>query len=62
MKQVNSTADILKSYEAQLEKIQSDLQILLLDIPNIPHANAPIGSNENDNVVIKEVGTKRIFF
>ena len=30
MKQVNSTAEALKSYEEQLEKIQSDLQVLLL--------------------------------
>jgi seryl-tRNA synthetase len=61
MKQVNSTADILKSYEAQLEKIQSDLQILLLDIPNIPHSTVPEGKNESDNLVVKEFGSIKSF-
>lgn len=61
MKQVNSTADILKSYEAQLEKIQSDLQILLLDIPNIPHSTVPDGKNESDNLVVKEFGSIKSF-
>ena len=61
MKQVNSTADILKSYEAQLEKIQSDLQIFLLDIPNIPHSTVPEGKNESDNLVVREFGSIKSF-
>ena len=61
MKQVNSTAESLKSYEEQLEKIQSDLQILLLDIPNIPHSTVPEGKNENDNLVVKEFGRIKSF-
>jgi seryl-tRNA synthetase len=61
MKQVNLTADILKSYEAQLEKIQSDLQIILLDIPNIPHSTVPEGKNESDNLVVKEFGSIKSF-
>ena len=46
---LKSGEDVLKDFQIQIEKF-------LLDIPNIPHANAPIGSNENDNVVIKKVG------
>ena len=61
MKQVNSTADKLKSYEVQLEKIQSDLQVLLLDIPNIPHSTVPEGKNESDNLVVKEFGSIKSF-
>ena len=61
MRQVNSSADILKSYEGQLEKIQSDLQIFLLDIPNIPHSTVPEGKNESDNLVVKEFGSIKAF-
>ena len=61
MKQVNSTAKALKSSENELEKIQSDLQVLLLDIPNIPHSSVPEGKNENDNLVIREFGSIRSF-
>ena len=61
MKQVNSTAESLKSYEEQLEKIQSDLQVLLLDIPNIPHSTVPEGKNENDNLVVREFGSIKSF-
>jgi seryl-tRNA synthetase len=61
MKQVNSTAESLKSYEEQLEKIQSDLQVLLLDIPNIPHSSVPEGKNENDNLVVRDFGSIKSF-
>ncbi|MDG2252260.1 MAG: serine--tRNA ligase [Methylophilaceae bacterium] len=61
MKQVNSTAEALKSYEEQLEKIQSDLQVLLLDIPNIPHPTVPEGKNENDNLIVREFGSVKSF-
>ena len=46
----------LKSGEEILKEIQLELEIFMLDIPNIPHPNAPLGANENDNVVVKKIG------
>ena len=53
---IDKINDGLKSGEDVLKDFQIQIENFLLDIPNIPHANAPIGSNENDNVVIRKVG------
>ena len=53
---IDKINDGLKSGEDVLKDFQIQIENFLLDIPNIPHANAPIGSNENDNVVVKKVG------
>ena len=38
-------------------KIKNELDIILSSIPNIPHADVPIGKNENDNIEISKSGT-----
>jgi seryl-tRNA synthetase len=53
---IDKMNDGLKAGEDALKDLQIQIEIFLLDIPNIPHANAPIGSSENDNVVIRKVG------
>jgi|TARA_B110000914_G_scaffold163339_1_gene143830 seryl-tRNA synthetase len=53
---IDKINDSLKVGEEGLKSIQTELEIFLLDIPNIPHPNAPLGSSENDNVVIRKFG------
>ena len=58
------TADIKTELEhsaAQLERIQSDMQAMLLAVPNLPHASVPRGSDEQGNVVARSWGTPRAF-
>ena len=40
----------------QQSKIKSDLDEILSSIPNIPHDDVPIGSNENENVELTKSG------
>ena len=40
----------------QQSKIKSDLDEILSSIPNIPHDDVPLGSNENDNVELTKSG------
>lgn len=58
---IDKMNDGLKAGEDALKDLQIQIEIFLLDIPNIPHANAPIGSSENDNVVIRKVGEPTAF-
>jgi seryl-tRNA synthetase len=51
----------LKTAEARLVEIQTELQDLLLSVPNIPHASVPAGASEEDNVEVRKVGTPRTF-
>ncbi len=58
------TADIKTELEhsaAQLEQIQSDMQAMLLAVPNLPHASVPRGADEHGNVVARSWGTARVF-
>ena len=43
----------LDTSAARLVQIQADLQTLLLAVPNLPHASAPVGSDEHGNVVVR---------
>ena len=58
------TADIKTELEhsaTQLERIQNDMQAMLLAVPNLPHASVPRGADEHGNVVARSWGTPRAF-
>jgi seryl-tRNA synthetase len=58
------TADIKTELEhsaTQLERIQGDMQAMLLAVPNLPHASVPRGADEHGNVVARSWGTPRAF-
>jgi seryl-tRNA synthetase len=54
--ELSELGDRLKAAEAQLERIQSELNALLLTIPNIPHDSVPDGKDETDNREIRRWG------
>ena len=51
----------IKQIEPELEKIKKELSSLMLQIPNLPLDDVPVGKDEKDNVVIKEWGKKPKF-
>ncbi len=59
--EVANLGDELKQAETQLEQIQTKMQHMLLEIPNLPHDSVPEGKSEEDNVEIRRWGTPRIF-
>ena len=61
MAEVAGLADQLKADEARLAELQTQLQNLLLNVPNLPHATVPEGKSETDNVEVRKVGTPRTF-
>ena len=46
----------LKVKDDKLQNLLTDINNFLLDIPNIPRSDVPVGNNEDDNVVIKKIG------
>ena len=48
----------IKTIESELEKIQNEFNDLIFQIPNLPLDDVPIGKNEKDNIVLKEVGER----
>ena len=61
MAEVAGLADQLKADETRLAELQTQLQNLLLNVPNLPHATVPEGKSEADNIEVRKVGTPRTF-
>ena len=61
MTEVADLGDELKAYEGLLTVLQTELQNLLLNIPNLPHDSVPAGKDEAANVEVRKVGTPRTF-
>lgn len=53
--------DSLKSKEDQLEKENEQFYQLIREVPNLAKDDVPVGRDENDNVVLREVGDKPNF-
>lgn len=51
----------LEDIEPELKKVEADAYDLLLQIPNIPLPDVPVGQDDKGNIVVREWGTKRQF-
>jgi len=51
----------IRNYEDYLKKTTEEFERLMLQIPNLPLEEVPIGKDEKDNVVLREVGEKTKF-
>ncbi len=61
MAQVGAIKTELDASAARLEVIQSELQGLLLAVPNLPHDSVPVGEGEEGNVEVRRWGTPKAF-
>ncbi len=61
MVEVAGLGEQLKADELRLAEIQTELQNLLLNVPNLPHQSVPVGKDETENVEVRKVGTPRTF-
>jgi len=51
----------IKEKDEEVKALEERLQVILLDIPNIPHESVPVGTSEADNQVIRTWGEPRSF-
>ena len=61
MAQVTGIKDELDASATRLDQIQTELQTLLMAVPNLPHESVPVGADEHANVVVRTWGTPRSF-
>ena len=50
-----------RDLEEQVRTLDSKLEDLLLQVPNIPHSSAPIGSDESHNPIVRSWGEPKDF-
>lgn len=61
MASLKELSDKLKASEESFSAIQVEMDAFFATIPNIPHESVPLGKSEDDNQVIRTVGTPREF-
>lgn len=59
--EVNKIKVELDAAELQLSNVQTKLQALFMNIPNLPHTSVPQGKSEADNIEVRKVGIPRTF-
>ena len=53
--------DKITALDAELTEVETEFQLLLSGLPNIPEERTPVGKDDEENVVIKTVGDQRKF-
>ncbi len=53
--------DKIKELDGELAEVEQELNLLMLDIPNVPDKSVPVGPDETANVVVREWGEKPRF-
>ncbi|MEO5733521.1 MAG: serine--tRNA ligase [Rubrivivax sp.] len=61
MVDIGGIGDEMKAGSAELERIQAELQQMLMGLPNLPQADVPDGADESANVELRRWGTPRSF-
>ncbi|MGA2417818.1 MAG: serine--tRNA ligase [Candidatus Staskawiczbacteria bacterium] len=54
--QAKEIKEKIKSYEPELKNVEAELNALLLQLPNIPFDDVPVGKDDSQNVVLRKVG------
>jgi seryl-tRNA synthetase len=61
MAEAAGLGDELKANETALGEVQARLAVFMEAVPNLPHASAPLGSDESGNIEVRKVGTPPVF-
>ena len=52
---------MIRGLEDEVRGLDSQLEELLLRVPNIPHPDAPVGADEDDSVIVRSWGEPKSF-
>jgi len=55
--EMKGVSERIKDLDARITELENKRDEIVLNFPNIPHGSVPVGSDENDNMTIREYGT-----
>jgi seryl-tRNA synthetase len=61
MQRMREVGDRIKGLEADLGRLDGEIESLLLTLPNLPHESVPPGASADDNVEVRRWGAPRAF-
>ena len=59
--ELKALSERVKGFETELAGIEAQIEEVLLNIPNVPHASVPDGQTEDKNVVVRTWGEQPSF-
>jgi seryl-tRNA synthetase len=54
--EMRSVGDQIESFDAQVRETETELNDLMLTVPNLPDPSVPVGKDETENIVTRVVG------
>jgi len=51
----------IKQLSTELDQVEAQRTLILMTLPNLPHASVPIGTSVSDNVEVRRHGEPRVF-
>ncbi len=61
MTEMRSVATEIKMLEVSLADSEKQINQIIMGLPNIPHPSVPIGKDESENPVVKQIGKPPVF-
>lgn len=59
--EMRGVGDRIAELDNKVRDVETNLNYIVLTIPNVPHDSVPVGSNEDDNQEVRRWGTPRTF-
>jgi seryl-tRNA synthetase len=56
IEEMGGVNDSIKGFETELRDVDANLEELMYEVPNLPHASVPVGEDESENKIIREEG------
>ena len=60
-KQASKLSKLIKDRNKVLDSLLDDIKNFLLDVPNLPDSDVPLGDSEDDNILVRQSGKKPDF-
>jgi len=61
MAEMKALSDDIKVLDGQVSEVEEQLRLALLNIPNTPFAEVPVGKSDEDNLEVRRWGEPRVF-
>ena len=61
IEEMRAVGDQIQVLDNDVRLVEERLNRLLLEVPNLPHPDVPVGKDESENVVVRTVGEPRRF-
>lgn len=61
IEEMRTVSQTIKEMDKNVREVEDELQQILLTLPNIPHADVPVGTCEDENVPVRHFGEPTTF-